>query len=148
MIQESYPLTADENREVFVFDSIGIKGRIAKIIVFDLVAEDVWNLGFGDRNNDDWDDEIISNNGDLVKVVSTVAQAAFQFSDRWPERRILINPVDEKRKKLYNTIFKRRHPEIEQIFEVTGMTAQGVRWYKPDIFFHLFLLTRKKQVFL
>jgi hypothetical protein len=77
-----------------------------------------------------------------------VAQAAIQFSDRWPERRILISPVDEKRRQLYNTIFKRRYLEIEQVFEITGMTAQGVRSYRPDIFFHLFLLARKKQVFL
>jgi hypothetical protein len=148
MIQKSYPLIVNENRQVFAFDSIGPKGRIAKIVVFDLVAGDVWNLGFGDRNSGDWDDEVISNNGDLVRVVSTVAQAALQFSGRWPKRKILINPVDEKRKKLYNTIFKRHYHEIEQIFEITGMTAQGVRSYKPDIFFHLFLLTRKKQVFL
>ena len=148
MIQESYPLIADENREVFAFESIGSRGCIAKIIVFDLVAGDIWNLGFGDRNNGNWDDEVISNNGDLVRVISTVAQAALQFSERWPERRILINPVDEKRKRLYNTIFKRRHHEIIQIFEVTGLTSQGMRPYEPDIFSHLFLLTRKKPVFL
>jgi len=148
MIRESYSLIANENREVFAFESIGPRGRIAKIVVFDLVEGNVWNLGFGDRHDGDWDDEAISNNGDLVRVISTVAQAALQFSDRWPERRILISPVDEKRKRLYNTIFKRRHHEILQTFEVVGLTAQGVRLYEPDIFFHLFLLTRKKPVFL
>lgn len=145
MIRESYPLQTDENREVFVFESIGIKGRIVKIIVFDLIQDDIWNLGFGDLHDDGWDDEVISNNGDLVRVISTVAQAVLLFSDKWLERRILINPVDKKRKRLYNTVFKRRQNEITQYFEIIGSTDQGVQLYKPQVSFNLFLLARKKH---
>jgi len=145
MIQESYPLQSDDNREVFAFESIGNKGRIAKIIVFDLIVDDIWNLGFGDQQSDGWDDEVISNNGDLVRVISTVAQAALLFSKKWPERRILINPVDEKRKRLYNAIFKRRQNEISQYFEITGSTEHGVQRYEPQILFNLFLLSPKRH---
>lgn len=145
MIQDHYPLFANETREIFTFESIGPKGRIAKIIVFDLLQGNVWNLGFGDQLADDWDDAAISNNGDIVRVISTVAQAALDFSERWPERRILINPVDEKRKRFYNTIFKRRYHEITQVFEVKGWIKQGIYLYAPERSFDLFLLTRKNH---
>ncbi len=56
MIQEHYLLVANETKEIFAFESVGPKGCITKIIVFDLVQGNVWNLGFGDQLDDDWND--------------------------------------------------------------------------------------------
>lgn len=146
MIHESYPLITDEKREVFIFESVGPKGRVRKVVIFDQIRADLWNLGFGDLLEHGWDDFVITNNGDLVRVISTVAQAIYQFSERWPERRILINPVDEKRKQLYNTIFKRRHQEVSDLFEIKGIEGETLRSYEPHILFDVFLLIRKKSL--
>lgn len=144
MIHESYPLITDEKREVFIFESVGPKGRVRKIVIFDQIRADLWNLGFGDLLEQGWDDAVITNNGDLVRVISSVAQATYKFSEKWPERKILISPVDEKRKQLYNTIFKRRYHEIMAIFEIKGLQGKKLQNYDPHTYFDLFLLSRKK----
>ncbi len=147
MIGETYNLKPDENFEVFEFESVGLQGRISKVIVFSFYYENTWNLGFGDQKMDgnNWDDKVVSNNGDLVRVISTVAKAVYDFSDKWPNRQILIVPVDERRKKLYNRVFQKHVQEIPPEFEVLGFRNQKLQDYSPILFFDWFLLSRKKD---
>ena len=104
MIKESYVYIDVKNKTHYVFQSEGQSGKILKAVVFTNLGERLWNLGFGDLQNGDIDNAIVSNNHDLVKVIGTVAKIAYEFSNNFPLRRILINPVDEKRKRLYNLI--------------------------------------------
>lgn len=138
MIEETYPLKADPSLVEFTFESIGPKGRIEKIIQFTPFGDGRWNLGFADRRDDKWDDEVVSNNGDLVRVISTVACAAYLFSKKWPKRQIFISPVDEKRKRLYNSIFKRHFQTISATFLILGIDELGIRPFEPAYFYDEF----------
>jgi hypothetical protein len=57
--REAYELSFNENLTVFRFTSEGPKGRIKKVIEFSEFEKDVWNLGFGDETENDWDDRIM-----------------------------------------------------------------------------------------
>ena len=144
MIKEAYRYVVSENKEVYVFQSEGQNGKIIKIVVFSPVGKKLWNLGFGDLQNDgDIDDSIVSNNEDLIKVISTVAVITYEFSDMYPSRQIRIVPVDEKRKKLYNHVFRRNYALINANFTIVGFSNKKKEKYSPEKFYDSFQLNRK-----
>ena len=128
----------------YYFASIGEKGKIIKVVVFFPIAENVWNLGFGDLQNDGLiDDLVVTNNQDARKVLQTVAKIAIDYLARFPNRILELKPSDEKRKKLYNSIFQRYFSDIELIFTVTGFLGTGEEQYIPSIFYDKFRITIK-----
>jgi hypothetical protein len=147
MKKVSYPFLHNQEKWYFEFESIGSKGVITKIVLFTKIKNRLWNLGFGDKLEDDWDDEVISNNGDLIKVIATVAAIANDFSEKWPARVIFIDPVDEKRKSLYNAVFKRNQTEIEQTFQILGFYRKHWRPFDAQKMFDKFQISRKSTNF-
>jgi hypothetical protein len=132
MITESYHYIALKQQTRFVFESEGIQGKIIKIIEFSLLENGEWNLGFGDVKDGRIDDSVVSNNQDIVKVLQTVAKAIYEFLQTYPLSIIVINPVDEKRKRLYNTVFQRHFVDIESIFIITGIIKGEKEIYSPQ----------------
>ncbi len=144
MNNEHYPFEPDKTRTVFNFESTGPLGSIKKSIVFDRYDGDIWNLAFGDLDkNGVIDDEVVSNNGDIVRVISTVVQATVLFSNEFPARKIVIFPVDEKRKMLYNTLIKRHFQSFGQLFLIFGDAGFGLIRFDPKLDFEHFLLIRR-----
>ena len=121
MVNEYYPYIPTQQNTIFFFESIGNQGSIVKAVVFELTKTGKWNLGFGDLGGDyTIDDKIISNNQDVFKVISTVAKIVYTFIETYSDRIILIVPVDDKRKILYNRVFQRHFKDIDKQFEVIG----------------------------
>jgi hypothetical protein len=118
--QDGYELNVNfkAQKVAFRFTSKGSKGSIKKIIEFAYMQDHYWNLGFGDVKGNDWDDDVISNNNDLRKVLQTVANAIHLFFDLYPDQNVLILPLDNRRTLLYNRIFQQKWKEIEPIFTV------------------------------
>lgn len=147
MIKESYLYTARSRQTRYYFVSEGENKRIVKTVVFSPLGKKLWNLGFGDlRYNGDIDDSTVSNNDDLVKVISTVAKIAYEFSDKYPLRRLQIKPVDEKRKRLYNHVFRRHYATISADFDIIGITGFNdsiIEKYSPEKTYNMFELNRK-----
>ncbi len=67
-----YPVIASADHHMYFFFSEGIRGKIAKGIVYSLIEGDLFNLSFGDWNEkiQDLDDSTRSNNGDRDKVLA------------------------------------------------------------------------------
>ncbi len=143
MVGEHYDYLPSNRLTYFSFKSLGPKGTIHKIVRFTHMDEDVWNLGFGDLRKGKLDTEVVSNNQDLVKVISTVAELVRVFLQKYPERTIQIVPVDFKRKKLYNAVFARHWHEIRPQFYVMGLLNEHWEPYSPDEFFDEFRLFLK-----
>ena len=63
-----------EDDLVFSFVSEGPKGRIQKIVKYQMITSDLYNLGFGDRidNSMNFDDKARTNNKDMNRVLATV----------------------------------------------------------------------------
>jgi hypothetical protein len=64
MIKDIYPYFPLTDNLFYGFFSEGVKGKILKVIIFTLEEDGKWNLCFGDWENDDIDDKVMTNNQD------------------------------------------------------------------------------------
>jgi hypothetical protein len=147
--EDGYTLDPDYQPEVvtFRFTSIGKERSIEKIIEFTYIPNRPWNLGFGDVQGDDWQDNVVSNNNDFRKVLQTVANAIHQFCDMYPNSEIAIFPLENRRKLLYNRVFQQKWHEIEPLFTVKAvdMDKENPQFesYYPRKMFDFFVIKRK-----
>ncbi|WP_446717868.1 DUF6934 family protein [Dyadobacter sp. OTU695] len=89
--KEVYAVHSVPGTHIFTFVSEGFYGRIRKMIIIDPIRRPLidvphgkhYNLAFGDIRikSDEWtiDDSVRTNNGDMPKVIATVAQVAVRF---------------------------------------------------------------------
>jgi hypothetical protein len=145
MLNESYNYVGLDNKIDYFFISEGSNGKIIKNVQFTPIKDkdNLWNLAFGDYNRGDIDDKVVSNNYDIVKVFNTIAKIVYEYSSEFPTRNIHVEPVDGKRKKLYNHIFRRHYEAINLIFDVVGTIGEEKMAYSPNIVFDEFTLKRK-----
>ncbi len=144
MITESYEYISLVKHTYYYFESEGSQGKIAKIVTFSRLNNKYWNLGFGDLQGNKINDSVVSNNNDIIKIISTVAKIAYEFSDKFPKRGLEINPIDEKRKSLYNHFFRRNYATIDANFHILGVNNEGdEEIYSPKKNYDLFRLKRK-----
>ena len=143
-IENNYDYLAFSLNRAYLFESRGKKGVIVKQVKFTLIDKNRYNLGFGDLKNGVLDGKIILGNGDLVKVMSTIALIIFDFLEHYPNAIIEVLPVDEKRKKLYHTIFRRKYPELKGVFEIRGLVNKKFEAYQQDLLFDKFEIRLKK----
>ncbi len=148
--REGYKFDYNEDKTKFHFISTGPAGAIAKIVEYSIYGA-MWNLAFGDADEgkEDFDDASITNNGDMRKVIQTVVNTAYLFTDAYPDRKIYIEPVDRKRKLLYNRIFQEKTEEIMAAFKVQGIEFEERKLenYNPEKNYDVFVLTRIATIF-
>ena len=147
---QAYPIESSEDKLQYRFISKGVKGNIVKIVVYDFWEDDKWNLAFGDANADesDFDDKVISNNQDMRRVIQTIFETARIFSAAYPERKIYIEPVDRKRKLLYNRVFQDQQTAIEEFYMIHGLFISEDKEEKYDAhtIYDAFLLTKNSFI--
>jgi hypothetical protein len=97
MIGESYELTSIPSRMAFQFHSQGARGNILKEVLYQPVADNTFNLAFGDVVDGELIDEVVSNNLDFVRVMNSVAKTIYEFTEMFPEAIIQFEGVDGKR---------------------------------------------------
>lgn len=144
MVKNVYSLRQNDDATQFVFFSEGRKGRIMKAVIISPYDGNRWNLAFGDVQPDgEINDSAFSNNQDVAKVIGSVAQAAIIFSENHPGCKLVIFPVDEKRRRLYNLVFRRRLAEIRPFFEIWGKRGPSWEAYNPELEYDAFEILRK-----
>jgi hypothetical protein len=143
MIKDTYPYVQVRDELAFVFRSEGINGVIVKVVIFTLKNDGKWNLAFGDWRNGDIDDKVMTNNHDVVKVIGTVAKVTYAFFEKYPDAIVVVDPVDEKRKKLYNVVFQRHYATINRDFQVKSFIGEQIEIYSPSKIYDSFELSLK-----
>jgi hypothetical protein len=90
MKQNSYSYKRLDH-ERYTFISTG-RNKIIKAVDFSPTnVKNLYNLGFGDLLPDgSLDDHVNSNNGDILKVLTTVVQIMKDFTAQFPEIKILF----------------------------------------------------------
>ena len=146
MIKDIYPYSQIGEHQLFAFVSEGINGDIYKLIAFTPTDDGKWNLGFGDwQDNGDVDDRVMTNNHDVVKVIGTVAKVTYDFFKKYPDAVVVIDPVDEKRKRLYNFVFQRHYAFISNDFHIIGEKNRVSEVYSTVKMYDLFELFLKSK---
>lgn len=146
-----YEYLTEDQLFFFEFESVGIKGKVKKVVQYsEMSVKGFYNLGFGDFNEEtsEIDDEIVTNNGDGLKVLATVVSTLYAFTGKYPEANVFATGSSEARTRLYRMGITNNLEELKQDFLVFGMR-------KDDIFEEFivgedyigFLVTRKNKNF-
>ena len=102
-----YKTNPDEDLHSFSFISEGKNGKIEKVIRYEKITNDVFNLGFGDKDSitGKINDKVVTNNGDTEKVLATVVSTVFTFTERNPNAYIYATGSNICRKLLIHSLF-------------------------------------------
>jgi hypothetical protein len=141
-----YPLSSSDKMMTFEFISEGNKGVIYKIVKYQPTnLKGLFNLDFGDKDMEtgEIDDNIISNNGDIEKVLTTVVATIYAFTDKYPNSWIYAPGITNVRIRLYRMGISRFLTETKD-FEVLGEQEDDWEEFNLNVEYEGFLVRRKK----
>ena len=149
MNQEKYIYATNEDLLNYVFDSIGPKGKIKKIIRFtarNASGTTYFNLGFGDFNAETGkiDDLVITDNKDRDKILATIASAVLDFTKLFPDIMVYAKGSTDARTRLYQMGIAANLEEIQSLLTVYGFTNNTWSEFEKNINYDAFLVLRKK----
>ena len=147
MRYEKYDVEIGKTSMIFEFVSEGPKGFIRKRIEYRVTKrKNIFILSFGDLDveTDDFDDEVISDNNDSMKVLSTVASTIYIFTEKYPEAIIYAEGSNTARTRLYRIGISKNLEELKKEFDVFGF-IENVGWlsYEKNKNYSSFFITRK-----
>lgn len=133
----------------YVFTSLG-QNKILKVVDFTPTKiKDLYNLSFGDLLPDGTiDDTAISNNGDIIRIMSTVVDIVKHFTKKFPEFKIGFTGSTIERTKLYERVLKMYYEEFSKDFFITASIKEGDKFieekFKPQAnkSYHAFFIKR------
>ena len=131
----------------FEFDSISPQKQISKVVEYTPLPQNlnVYNLGFGDKKEDDTiDDLVVSNNKDMEFVLATVIQTMFKFFEARPDKTLIFLGSTESRTRLYQMVIVKNIEEAEKVFQLRGITNGEIQNFVTGINYDAFLINLKK----
>lgn len=146
MHYDRYEITRGETAMVYEFVSQGPKGDVKKVVLYSQTGiTNLFNLGFGDRNGitGELDDRVVTNNGDSVKVLATVASTVYLFTNLFPNALIGAAGSTPARTRLYRILISNNLETIRRDFEVYGFLEGAWETFSADTKYLAFLLIRK-----
>lgn len=141
-----YKYKNDDKALRFQFYSEGPRGRILKVVEFSkTTTENVYSLGFGDLDipTGAINDKAVSNNGDSLKVLATVASIVYAFTTRYPEHWVFATGSNSTRTRLYRMGLTNNLVEISVDFMVYGLKNKTWEEFLPGEDYEAFLVRRK-----
>lgn len=105
------------------FISTGVR-PIEKVVEFTpLNIKNIYNLGFGDQLPGKLvDDKANSNNGDIIRVLTTIVHIIKDFTSENPEAKIVFTGSTPKRTRLYQRILKTYYDFYRKDFTITALS--------------------------
>lgn len=143
-----YKTNPDEDLHSFSFISEGKNGKIEKVIRYEKITDDVFNLGFGNKDpiTGKINDKVVTNNGDTEKVLATVVSTVFTFTERNPNAYIYATGSNHVRNRLYRRGITKYLSEALDTFAIYGMLPnQEFEIFNPNTDYVGFLLHLKNN---
>ena len=121
---EKYSVITDGDHSTYEFLSEGPKGTIKKVVFYQKLEENIFNLAFGDWDEKEQriNDKIRSNNSDRDKVLATVASTVIDFIKHHPGAVLLAQGSTPARTRLYQMGILENLDEIGKLFDIIGFT--------------------------
>lgn len=143
-----YNFTVDKTGCSYEFVSIGPKGAIKKVVHYiyhPQLGENVYNLGFGDWDdvNMKVNDTAVSNNGDTLKILATVAATAMHFTKIYHDAWIFFEGSTSPRTRLYQKSLSLFFQEISILFHMYGLKEDGWEIFNKGVNYKAFLVLRR-----
>jgi hypothetical protein len=140
-----YTYKTNENFLDYEFKSIGPKGNIKKIVRFTQIDDTIYNLGFGDLEEEtgEINDTRVTNNNDSRKVLATVAATIHDFTLQYPGVWIVAKGSTHSRTRLYRMGITNHWNEITPEFEIFGLFDDKWEPFEIRRDYTAFLVRRK-----
>jgi hypothetical protein len=131
---------------VFEFVSEGKNGKISKFVIYrETNLYNLYNLGFGDKNEEgEINDLIITNNGDSQQVLATVASTLLHFTDKYPDAMIYVTGSTKSRTRLYRIGISNNLEMIHENFVVLGQQNDHWQPFEKGTEYNAFFVKRIK----
>lgn len=119
---ERYSVIIDDDRKVYEFLSEGSRGTIKKVVHFQHIGSNLYNLAFGDWNEVEQkiDDITRSNNNDRDRVLATVASVVIDFMKHHSNAVLFAEGNIPSKTRLYQIGINNNWREIRELFAVQG----------------------------
>lgn len=144
----NYPLASNDKFTTFEFISEGTKGLIHKLVRFEPTnVKDVYNLAFGDKDQitGNIDDEVVSNNGDSEKVLTTVVATVYAFTDQYPNAWVYATGSTKSRTRLYRMGITKFLAYAKEDFEILGEKEGNWETFKKNVEYDGYFVRRKRK---
>ena len=140
-----YTVVSDFHPYVYEFLSYCPKGTIRKVVYYQEIRENLFNLSFGDwdEDNERNNDNIRSNNLDRNKVLATVASTVIDFINNHPRAIILVKGSTNARTRLYQVEISANLIEITMLFNIYGFFINSWEPFEPGKNYVQFALRAK-----
>ncbi|KAA0990987.1 DUF6934 family protein [Dyadobacter aurulentus] len=145
MLENRYEVKASANFQNFEFVSVGSKGLVPKAVNYSHLEKNLFNLGFGDYNvkTGQLDDLAVSDNGDMEKVLATVAGTLYIFTDHHPNTFVTIAGSTRSRTRLYRIGISNNLTMIRRDFLIWGYADNTWNSFEKGVEYEGFLVKRK-----
>ena len=159
---EKYNTITDTDRLKYRFVSTG-KTTIEKVVAYEKFSTyrlielgfppyiEVYNLAFGDliSGTDDFSDQITSDNGDMNKILSTVANTVLDFWEYNPNAFIWFEGSHPKNQEglrtyLYQKKLERFFEEISEVANAFGRSENQLELFEKGRKYNAFLIIKKR----
>lgn len=144
MNKPTYNVEFISSKDQYIFESIGAKGSILKVVMFTEIQSNIYNLGFGDYDikTNIINDTSISDNGDIIKVLSTVINIADDFLTKNPFCSIYFEGSTPLRTQLYQRILNNYFDEFSDYFEIYGYIEERPELFQNNKTYKSFLIKK------
>lgn len=141
-----YDYSTEKQLHYFEFISEGPRGLVKKVIEFqETNVAGIYNLAFGDLDEQTGfiNDKIVTNNGDSLKVLATVASTVYAFTSKYPNSSVFATGSTETRTRLYRMGLTNNLAEISVDFNVFGLKNDSWEEFLIGEDYDAFLVNRK-----
>lgn len=145
---EKYTVIADGHHRVYKFLSEGPKGIINKMVQYQLLGGNLYNLAFGDWDEAEqkFNDTVRSNNHDREKILLTVALTIIDFMKYYPHSVIFAQGATPAKTRLYQMAINKNWNEIRELFIVQGIINGNIEPFQPFMNYEGFVVELRRIV--
>lgn len=146
MNKPSYEFEQSNNQLTYKFWSVGNKGEVLKAVIFQQVSEEVFNVVLGDfdEETETINDQSITDNGDMPKIIATVIHCIDNFFESYQEKLVYIEGNHPIKQKLYQRAIKNNLQDIEIHYKVFGVLPhEDIEIFNAEQAYTAFIIQRK-----
>lgn len=130
----------------FFFESIGSKGIINKVVAFQQTSvATIYNLGLADYDptTGEIDDTIITDNGDMEKILATIFQIVLYYLSINPNHIVYFSGNSPSRTRLYRIAINHSLNELTVLVDVLGVINSQPEPFTANRAYDGFLIRKK-----
>ncbi|MEI9919782.1 MAG: hypothetical protein WDO14_13435 [Bacteroidota bacterium] len=137
----------------FTFESNNPEGDnpVTKVVLYVPLfrqGRKYYNLEFGDYNRTTGrtDDLVVTDNGDMRKVLKTVASTLEMFFEDFPDKVVHIDGSNSIRRAYYHKLIKDYYNFIVPLFDVHGHTKGKLEAFQLGIEYEFIVVSKHKSL--